>query len=193
MCDLFRDPEMTENLNDNISNLQLLQFAKQKTVATSEIYIPQGKVFKKIFYVKKGILRSYYTTESGEEKTIFFRWEGQVASIPECVFDNEPTRQTWQALEDCELFEIDYDLVEKMSENNFPIIKMRVEFAQKMLLESLKRIESFVLDKPEERYQKLIAQKPEIIQRVADKHIASYIGVTPVSLSRIRKRLASKK
>ena len=91
------------------------------------------------------------------------------------------------------MFEIDYDLVEKMSENNFPIIKMRVEFAQKMLLESLKRIESFVLDKPEERYQKLIAQKPEIIQRVADKHIASYIGVTPVSLSRIRKRLASKK
>jgi Mn-dependent DtxR family transcriptional regulator len=57
----------------------------------------------------------------------------------------------------------------------------------------LQRVESFILDKPEERYQKLIARKPEIIQRVADKHIASFIGVTPVSLSRLRKRLASKK
>jgi CRP-like cAMP-binding protein len=184
---------MTENLIDNITNLQLLKFAKHKSVAISDIYIPQGKVFKKIFYVKKGIMRSYFITEAGEEKTIFFRWEGQVASIPECVFDNEPTRQTWQALEDCEVLEIDYDLVEKMSEDNFPLIKMRVGFAQKMLLESLKRIESFVLDKPEQRYQKLIAQKPEIINRVADKYIASFIGVTPVSLSRIRKRLATQK
>ncbi len=184
---------MTENLIDNIANLQLLQFAKHKSVTTSEIYIPQGKVFKKIFYIKKGILRSYYITESGEEKTIFFRWEDQMASIPECVFDNEPTRQTWQALEDCELLEIDFDLVEKMSENNFPLIKTRMGFAQKMLLEALQRVESFVLDKPEERYQKLIAQKPEIIKRVADKYIASFIGVTPVSLSRIRKRLATQK
>ena len=116
-----------------------------------------------------------------------------MASIPECVFDNEPTRQTWQALEDCELLEIDFDLVEKMSENNFPLIKTRMGFAQKMLLEALQRVESFVLDKPEERYQKLIAQKPEIIKRVADKYIASFIGVTPVSLSRIRKRLATQK
>lgn len=184
---------MTENNPFNIDNLQLLQFAKHKSVVASEIYIPQDKIFKKIFFIKKGILRSYYVTESGEEKTIFFRWEGQMAAIPECVFDDQPTRQTWQALEDCELLEIDFDTVEKMSENNFPLVKTRMGFAQKMLLESLKRIESFVLDKPEERYQKLIAQKPEIIQRVADKHIASFIGVTPVSLSRIRKRLASKK
>jgi CRP-like cAMP-binding protein len=184
---------MTENLINNIGNLQLLQFAKHKSVAASEIYIPQGKIFKKIFYLKKGILRSYYVTESGEEKTIFFRWEGQMASIPECVFDNKPTRQTWQALEDCELLEIDFDLVEKMSENNLPLLKTRMGVAQKMLLEVLKRIESFILEKPEERYQNLLAQKPEIIKRVADKYIASYIGVTPVSLSRIRKRLASQK
>jgi Mn-dependent DtxR family transcriptional regulator len=61
------------------------------------------------------------------------------------------------------------------------------------LLEALSRVESFVLDKPEDRYLKLIAQKPEIIKRVPDKYIASFIGVTPVSLSRIRKRLASQK
>jgi CRP-like cAMP-binding protein len=184
---------MTENPIDNTTNLQLLQFAKQKFVASSEIYIPQDKIFKKIFFIKKGILRSYYVTESGEEKTIFFRWEGQMAAIPECIFENQPTRQTWQALEDCELLEIDFDVVEKMSKNNISLIKTRMGFAQKMLLESLKRVESFVLEKPVERYNKLIAQKPEIIQRVADKHIASFIGVTPVSLSRIRKRLASQK
>ncbi len=178
---------------DNVANMQLLQFATPKTIATSEIYIRQEKVFRKIFFIKKGILRSYYITDAGEEKTIFFRWEGQFGAVPESMFQNAPSRQAWQALEDCELLEIDLDLLEKMSDANIALVKTRMGFAQKMLLEALHRVESFVLDKPEERYQKLIAQKPEIIKRVADKYIASFIGVTPVSLSRIRKRLASQK
>jgi CRP-like cAMP-binding protein len=184
---------MREDSIENNTHLPLLQFATSKVIAASEIYIPEGKIFKKIFYIKKGLLRIFFVTESGEEKTFFFRWEGQIAAIPECIFDNQPTRQTWQALEDCELMEIDFDIVEKLSENNISLIKIRLGFAEKMFLDALKRVESFVLDKPEERYQKLIIQKPEIIKRVADKHIASFIGVTPVSLSRIRKRLASQK
>jgi CRP-like cAMP-binding protein len=184
---------MREDSIENNTHLPLLQFATSKVIAASEIYIPEGKIFKKIIYIKKGILRIFFVTTSGEEKTFFFRWEGQIAAIPECIFDNQPTRQTWQALEDCELMEIDFDIVEKLSENNISLIKTRLGFAEKMFLDALKRVESFVLDKPEERYQKLIIQKPEIIKRVADKHIASFIGVTPVSLSRIRKRLASQK
>jgi CRP-like cAMP-binding protein len=184
---------MREDSIENNIHLPLLQFATSKVIAASEIYIPEGKIFKKIIYIKKGILRIFFVTASGEEKTFFFRWEGQIAAIPECIFDNQPTRQTWQALEDCELMEIDFDIVEKLSENNISLIKTRLGFAEKMFLDALKRVESFVLDKPEERYQKLIIQKPEIIKRVADKHIASFIGVTPVSLSRIRKRLASQK
>lgn len=184
---------MREDSIENNKHLPLLQFATSKVIAASEIYIPEGKIFKKIFYIKKGLLRIFFITESGEEKTFFFRWEGQIAAIPECIFDNQPTRQTWQALEDCELLEIDFDIVEKLSENNISFIKTRMGLAEKMFLEALKRVESFVLDKPEERYQKLIIQNPKIIKRVADKHIASFIGVTPVSLSRIRKRLASQK
>jgi len=184
---------MREDSIENNTHLPLLQFATSKVIAASEIYIPEGKIFKKIIYIKKGILRIFFVTASGEEKTFFFRWEGQIAAIPECIFDNQPTRQTWQALEDCELMEIDFDIVEKLSENNISLIKIRLGFAEKMFLDALKRVESFVLDKPEERYQKLIIQKPEIVKRVADKHIASFIGVTPVSLSRIRKRLASQK
>ena len=106
---------MIEDSIENNTHLPLLQFATPKVMAASEIYIPEGKIFKKIFYIKKGILRNFFVTKSGEEKTIFFRWEGQIVAIPECIFDNQPTRQTWQALEDCELMEIDFDMVEKLS------------------------------------------------------------------------------
>jgi CRP-like cAMP-binding protein len=183
---------MTQNLFENTLDSQFQQYGIPKYVAASDIYLSQGSVFKKIFYIKKGILRSFYITDKGEEKTVYFRWEGQITAVPECIFDNEPTRQNWQALENCELLEIDFSLIEKVSEYNAALLRKRLTFSQKMLLEALQRLESFVLDKPEERYLKLITQKSEIVQRVADKYIASFIGVTPVSLSRIRKRLVSK-
>ena len=172
---------------------QLMQVANSKSIAASQVYIPQGKLFKKIAFIKKGIMRSYYVTDLGEEKTMFFRWEGQFAAVPECIFNNQPTRQSWQALEDCELMELDFERLEALSDDNMQLLKARLQFSQRLLLEALSRVESFVLDKPEGRYLKLIAQKPEIIKRVPDKYIASFIGVTPVSLSRIRKRLASQK
>lgn len=184
---------MLNNFIENRDFSLLLEFAKYKSIKTSTIYIPQSSVFKKMFYIKKGILRSFYITKSGEERTVFFRWEGQMTVIPECVFENEPSRQTWQALEDCELLEIDFEVINKMSKNNFSLLEVRLQFAQKMLIEALLRIESFIINNPEERYNKLIVQKPEIIKRIANKYIASFIGVTPVSLSRIRKRIVSQK
>jgi CRP-like cAMP-binding protein len=183
---------MSQNIFENTFDSIFQQYGIPKFISTSDIYLSQGSIFKNIFYIKKGILRSFYLTDKGEEKTVFFRWEGQISAVPECIFDNEPTRQNWQALENCELLEIDFSLIEKVSEYNAVLLRKRLTFSQKMLLESLQRLESFVLDKPEERYLKLMTQKPELVQRVPDKYIASFIGVTPVSLSRIRKRLASR-
>lgn len=190
MPNTFFQPETTAN---TAVLMQLMQAANSKSIAASQVYIPQGGLFKKIVFIKKGIMRSYYVTDLGEEKTMFFRWEGQFAAVPECIFNNQPTQQSWQALEDCDLMEIDFENLEKLSEGNMHLLKTRMQFSQRLLLEALSRVESFVMDKPEERYLKLIAQKPEIIKRVPDKYIASFIGITPVSLSRIRKRLASPK
>ncbi len=129
---------MIEKLIDNADDATLLQFAEHKSVNASEIYINRNKVFKKIFYVKKGILRSFYVNDTGEEKTIFFRWEGQTAAVPECIFDNEPARQTWQALEDCELLEIDFDLIEKIERKQFLVSKNKNGVCTKNALRGVK-------------------------------------------------------
>ena len=88
---------------------------------------------------------------------------------------------------------MDYDLAQKIIENNPKLEKSRKFFLQKMLKDALERIESFVLYSPEERYVKYVESKPDIINRVPNKYIANVLGMTPVSLSRIRKRIASKK
>ncbi len=131
-------------------------------------------------------MRSYYVTDLGEEKTMFFRWDGQFAAGPECIFNNQPTRKSLQALEDCDLMKIDFENLEKLSQGNMQLLKTRMQFSQRLLLEAFSRVESLVLDKHEDRSIKLISQKSVIIRRVPDKYIASFIGVTPASLSRIR-------
>ncbi|MDX2069595.1 MAG: Crp/Fnr family transcriptional regulator [Haliscomenobacter sp.] len=167
----------------------LAMIGKTKVVKVNEIFISQGMICKNVYYVKKGIVRCFYITDDAEEKTIIFRKESDFFGIPEGLLENKATKQFWQALEDCELYEISHDSIEKMSQDNITLMKIRLEIAHKMTLQAVKRVESFVLYSPLQRYQNLMDSQPEIIQRVADKHIASFIGVTPVSLSRIRKRL----
>jgi CRP-like cAMP-binding protein len=168
----------------------LAMIGKIKVVKVNEIFISQGMICRNVYYVKKGIVRCFYITDDAEEKTIMFKKESDFFGTPEGLFENKATMQFWQALEDCELYEISHSLIEEMSQDNVPLMKKRLEIVQKMTLLAVKRVESFVLYSPLQRYQNLMDLQPEIIQRVADKHIASFIGVTPVSLSRIRKRLA---
>jgi len=78
-----------------------------------------------------------------------------------------------------------------MADRNSTIGVYRSIFQVDMLKEAMERIESFVLLSPTERYLKLIEEKPDIVNRVPDKYLSTYLGITPVSLSRIRKRIAS--
>ena len=171
--------------------LELFRTLRLKRLAENEIYNSPGEEFRKVFFVLKGILRSYVLSEEGEEKTLFFRWEGHIGGAYDSIVNNQPTRLIFRAIERCELLEAEYDVFERISERSPDLMKMRLKANQKTMCEMMEKIESFVLDKPVDRYLKLVETKPEIINRVPDKHIASFIGVTPVSLSRIRSRLAS--
>jgi CRP-like cAMP-binding protein len=173
--------------------MQLVQFGKLKSLVVNETFIKKGEICKNIYFIKKGIVRCFYLSDLGEEKTIMFGKEGELLGIPECLFQNMETNQYWQALEPCEIYEISYNFLQKMSNQNIKIMKIKVEFVENMALNALSRVESFIIYSPLQRYQKLKKEHPEIIQRVADKHIAYYLGITPVSLSRIRKRIYSEK
>ena len=87
---------------------------------------------------------------------------------------------------------IDYDLIQKIFESNPKLEANRKKFFQRIVREAHLRIEGFVLHTPEERYIKFIEKYPDINNRVPDKYIANVLGITPVSLSRIRARIIKK-
>lgn len=163
---------------------------RQTTLEPGEIYIREGESSSRLAYIREGLMRSFHVNENGMEITVLLRWENQILASYDTILLHQPSRFTYHALERTTLFEVDYGLIEQQLGNQPAFEKARYHFVLDMLAQSLERIESFLLKSPEERYLQLIHDKPDLLQRVPDKHVATLLGITPVSLSRIRKRIA---
>ncbi len=171
----------------------IFKLVKIRKLKPNEFLINVGDNYNKIAYIKKGLLRAYIIKENGDEVTTLIRWEDQFISSHDYVLHHQPSRFYYQALEHTILLEIDYDMAQTFMSKNPKLEEGRRHFLLKMLAESLARVESFILLNPEERYLKFVKDKPNIVNRVSNKYLATLLGITPVSLSRIRGRIASNK
>jgi len=169
---------------------KLSKLARFKKIKAGDFFIEHQSKKRKVAYIQRGIMRAYYLKADGEERTVLFRWEKHVIGSFETLLEDLPSNQVIQALEDCKVWEIDYDILQDFIDRHPKFEKARKEMLQSLLIEALKRVETFVVETPEERYLKLLKEKPEVYDRVQNKHIASFLGITPVSLSRIRKRIS---
>jgi CRP-like cAMP-binding protein len=182
---LFKDLRLDDMLT-------LFSIATTRTLAAGEIYIKEGETIGKIAYIKEGLIRTFQVTDKGEELTLLLRWEDQFIASHDNIFFQKPSRFIYQAVEATTLLEADYAAIQSLLDDNPRLDQLRYYFVVNMLAQSMARVESFVLLNPEERYQQLIREKPNLMQRVPDKYIATLLGITPVSLSRIRKRITSR-
>ena len=146
-----------------------------------------GQTCKTIYFLKSGVARIFYYKD-GIDITESFAFEGEIIARVESLFTGNPSQKAIQILEDSEIIAINatqlFDLYYK-----FPQIErlFRMIF-EAGYVETVKRIESIQFHMAEERYEALL-RKPNLLQRIPLKHIASYLGITQVSLSRIRSNL----
>ena len=109
------------------------------------------------------------------------------------VLYNEPSKFSYQALEPTKIYSIDYVSFVEMASKSPKFLEISRTYIGKRALKQLfHRVESFVLLSPEERYKKYMEDYPTVINRAPDKYIAHVLGITPVSLSRIKGRIALK-
>jgi len=170
---------------------ELFKLSQTRKLAVGEVYIAEGSNYQKLAFIKKGLIRSYLLKENGDEITLMIRWENQFLASHDSIIHQRPSRFTYQALEDTVLMEIDYHKAQPIIDHSSKLSKTRNNLLLQMLSDSMYRVENFILLSAEERYLKLVQEKPDIINRVPDKYLATMLGITPVSLSRIRKRIAS--
>ena len=170
----------------------LFSVTSRVSLEAGEAFIREGDVSRKLAFIEKGIIRSYTIKDNGDEATLFLRWEGQFIASHDTIIHRQPSKFIYRALEPVTLLQMDYDVLEDVLKNHPEYEPLRNFFLMGMLAESLKMMESFVCKSPEERYRDLLAERFDLVNRVPDKYIASMMGITPVSLSRIRKRMHMK-
>ncbi len=165
--------------------VQLSEFKKGEPV------LEAGKKTQDSYLVIKGCLRTYYMVD-GEERTTEFFTEGDIIT-PVCTGDGSPSKYNIACQEDSVLL-VSNPGLEAIGFSRFPRFEMLCRvMSEKALTQKQNEFDTFKISNPEERYERLLVDRPQIIQRFPQYQIASYLGIMPQSLSRIRKRLATNK
>lgn len=151
----------------------------------------EGKVAKEIYFINRGLLRLFYCKE-GEEITGFIFREGLFASSYDSFLREVPSIQTLETLEDADLLVISKNDLEVLYQKMPSMNILTRKVAEQRFVNAQLILSSFILDNPEERYRKFANENKDLLTRVPQHYIASFLGITPVSLSRIRKRLMTK-
>lgn len=152
-----------------------------------------GEVAREAYFINKGLLRFYYLTDDGSEVTGFIFQEQMFAGSHESFFSQVPSIQILETIEESELLVFSYEKlhqlfidVPKMNVFTRKLLEMRMSFAQKI-------VASLIMNKPQDRYTAYQELHPGLENRIPQHILASYMGITPVSLSRIRRRIFEKK
>ena len=160
-----------------------------KEMPSGTTLLSEGDIATKLFLVINGCLRTYFIKESGIEITSQFFIEGQMVSSFESAMTGAPSRQYIEAVEDSIIGFIQITKFKKMISESGPGMYHFNKYLISRLIFYMNHHASFILDNPEKRYKKLLQDNPELVSRLPQQYIASYLGITPVSLSRIRTRI----
>lgn len=159
----------------------------------NERLVRQGEAAEDCYFVLKGCLRMYYVDEEGNEHTVDFFTELQSLTIFESYKEGKPSPYSVECVEGCLLLEGDLQNEEEMNKK-YPFLQNIVRSALESNLSSGQMdMALFRASNPEQRYLQLLEKRPGLAGRVAQHQLASYLGITPESLSRLKKRLYDRK
>jgi CRP-like cAMP-binding protein len=164
-----------------------------KKLRKRQYLLQEGDVNKYTSFVEKGMLRTYSVDEKGNEPILQFSFEGWWVADLYSFLTNEPSKYNIEALEDCELLLITKPSWDKMLDKIPALERYFRILIQNSLIATQQRLMGSISETAQEKYIKLIDNFPGCLHRVPQHMIASYLGITPETLSRIRGQMATKK
>ena len=177
---------LTEDEKNAILSLNLFHSVKKGTTLLKE-----GQNSKESYFVLKGCIRTYYLID-GEEKTTDFYTEMEVLTPP-CVVNKAPSEYFISCVEDSILTVSNSDMEVEIN-SKFPKFETMCRIlSEELLAKQQINFDEFKTSSPEQRYLNLLQKRPDLIQRVPQHQLASFLGIKPQSLSRLRARILEKK
>lgn len=172
---------------DNTNWAKFKDFFTEREIASKTILLHEGEISNRLYFIKKGCLRMWFN-KNGKDITFQFFFEGQAVASIDSFLSNQPGMFTIESIEPSVILSISRENFEYIQQV-YPELKSGF---QEILFQRFRNYAHLFLsrikDTPRERYKDLVKNHPEIIKRVPQHYIASYLGITPVSLSRIRNK-----
>jgi CRP/FNR family transcriptional regulator, anaerobic regulatory protein len=146
----------------------------------------QGHICNKFFYVEKGLLRTFYYSEEGKDITYRFNDENTFTSLIDSYYTQKPSFYNIELLEDSTIHSASFAEFEKLLGKHTELLIVYNYVLRNFLIQSNERITALQFQNAQERYHTFIEKKPNLLQRVSLGQVASYLGITQETLSRIR-------
>ncbi len=166
----------------------VMPFIETRHLRKNDIFVREGEIARYISFTQEGYLRVYYNHDGTEITRDISPLHTFVTALPSYV-SQTPSYEIIQAITDCELLVIYRDHLEALYDryNNWQRVGRRV--MEEMFVQTQSRIYAFITQPAEARYKAMMQQFPDIFQHVPLQYIASYLGITSQSLSRLRRRV----
>jgi len=175
-----------QTLSEDDKELLMAHF-KPKKIRKRQYFLQEGDVCKYAGFIVKGAAKTYTVDEKGHEHILKLSVEDWWLADFESYYHLKPSRFNIEALEDMEILQITNAVVEEFIKPIPAFSAMQKVLSQNNTIAAQKRMQSAISQSGEERFQELVNEYPHFIQRFSQNMIASYLGLTPESLSRIRK------
>ncbi len=172
---------------------KFMSFLTVRQLKKKEYFTVQGELCRYLAFVNSGCLRAFHTNEKGDELTIYFAFQNWWIGDKTSFYSGTPARFSIQVLDDCEVFQADRTRWEEAIDQIPSFEKWYRVKTRKSYEATQQKIIDTQTESAEEKYVKLVKNSPEIVQHIPQHYIASYLGIKPQSLSRIRKNISKPK
>jgi len=166
----------------------LLEGSRVLSLKNKELISDAGAAITSLYFIVEGMIRGYIITDTGEERTLILRPTRKFSAAPEILERGKRSKYAFEAIQDTVLIEIPIDRFFAMAKTRLSIAQLHIEILEDNLKTVFFRVELLAGMSPEERYTRLLEDRPELFQKSYHKYVANYLGITPNSLSRIIKR-----
>ncbi len=155
-----------------------------------DYFVLEGEYADEIAFLESGIVRAYYINDQGKEYNKSFFVGPTIIGSYASLISREKNRLPQQALTDCTIWRAKFDMIEHLSKNNYEIEHLRRKIAEQFFVWNEKKQLEMALLEAKERYLIFKAEHPGIEHLIPQYHIASYLGISPTQLSRIRQKIS---
>ncbi|MBK7697486.1 MAG: Crp/Fnr family transcriptional regulator [Saprospiraceae bacterium] len=184
---------LTSNIDIDKNNLEsLVSQCKTKYVKKGEYLLKEGEKCKYSFFVEQGLLRQFALDDKGKEHILQFAPENWIVTDRESVYFDQPSAYYIQALENTNTILFEESLILHLSKQDPLFLEFNNKLLHNHIRQLQRRITLLISATAEERYLDFVRLYPDLLLRVPQWQIASYLGITAESLSRVRKELATK-